>query len=224
MRKPAWLERADQAFGFHEDERVWQVQGSAVRAAYIAMAVATVPFGVFQEYVMQQRGAVWVALVILAASLAVLAVRRVQFGGLAPADERIVRARQSVFAWPALTLPFSMAVYATYLLLIGADGRSIMVLGLYNMIGPVVILITRALNGTAQGNAQYWLLCGLFMLGVLGWNMWTVGPSIFAMEQAGAPGPEALTMVIVLASSCTFVFGVICLITAWRRWQDWRDP
>ncbi len=31
MRKPAWLERMDQAFGFHEDEQVWQVHGNAVR-------------------------------------------------------------------------------------------------------------------------------------------------------------------------------------------------
>lgn len=223
MRKLSWLERMDRSFGFHEDERVWQVHGNAVRAAYIAMAVATVPFGAFQEYVLQQRGAVAVSLLIFMASLLVLSVRRVQFGGRAPADERVIRSRQSMFLWPTLTLPLGMFVYATYLLLTGGDGRSIMMLALYNMLGPLVIVITRALNGTVQGNAQYWLLCGLFTLALLGWNMWTIRPSMLVVEQAGAPGPEAITIIIVLASSCTFVFGVICLITAWRRWQDRWD-
>ena len=50
MQKPAWLERMDRSFGFHEDDRVWQVQGSAVRAAYIAMAVVTMPFGAYLQY------------------------------------------------------------------------------------------------------------------------------------------------------------------------------
>lgn len=223
MRKPSWLERADRAFGFHEDERVLQVHGSAVRAAYIVMAVATVPFGAFQEYVLQQRGALWVTLAILASSLAMLAVRRVQLNGFGAADERMIRAWQSVFFWPALMLPFGMFVYATYLLLAGGDGRSIMVLALYNMLTPLVIMITRVLNGTAQGNALYWLLCGVFTLGLFTWNIRTVGPAMLAAEQAGTSGPEALTMIVVLALSCTCVFGVICLIAAWRRWQEQRN-
>ncbi len=89
-----------------------------------------------------------------------------------------------------------------------------MLLALYNMLGPLVVMLTRMLNGTAQDNALYWLLCGMCTLGVLAWNMRTIGPSILAVEQAGVPGPEASTMVIVLASTCMLLFGVICLTTA----------
>ncbi len=55
------------------------------------MAVATVPFGTFQKYVLQQRGAVWVALAVLEASLLGLAMRRVQLNGFSAADERVAR-------------------------------------------------------------------------------------------------------------------------------------
>ncbi len=178
------------------------------------MVVATVPFGTFQKYVLQQRGAVWVALAVLAASLLGLAMRRVQLNGFSAAAERVTRSRNSLFLWPALTLPLGMVGYATYLPLTGGDGHSIMLLALYNMLGPLVVMLTRMLNGTAQDNALYWLLCGMCTLGVLAWNMRTIGPSILAVEQAGVPGPEASTMVIVLASTCMLLFGVICLTTA----------
>jgi len=213
----------NQSFGFHEDERIRQVHGSAVRAAYITMAAATVPLGAFQEYVLQQHGAVWVTLAILTASLAVLGVRRVQLNGLGAADERMIRARQSVFLWTVLTLLVGMVVYVTYLLLTGGDGRSIMVLAMYNMLGPLVIVTTRALNGTAQGNALYWFLCGVFTLALLRWNVLTLGPFMLAAEHAGASGPDALTMIIVLASSCMLLFGIVCLLPAWRRWQEQRS-
>jgi hypothetical protein len=85
------------------------------------MAVATVPFGTFQKYVLQQRGAVWVALAVLAASLLGLAMRRVQLNGFSAAAERVTRSRNSLFLWPALTLPLGMVGYATYLPLTGGD-------------------------------------------------------------------------------------------------------
>ncbi len=103
MCTPAWLDQMNLAFGFHEDEGARQVHGDAMRTASIAMAVATVPFGVFQEYALEQRGAVGHTRDLIA-SLGVLGMCRVQLNGFGAADERLTRARQSVFAWPCITL------------------------------------------------------------------------------------------------------------------------
>lgn len=99
MRIPSWRNRVNETFGFHADERVQQVHGDAVRVAYIAMAVATVPLGAYLQFGRQQPGAFWTSLVVLVLSLVVLGVRRVQFNGLGTGDERMVRQRQNVFAW-----------------------------------------------------------------------------------------------------------------------------
>lgn len=109
-----------------------------------------------------------------------------------------------------MTLVAGMYGYSMYHTLLSGDMRAMQMLPLYILIGPFAVLTTRALNGAAQGNALYWLLNALFMFGLFGWNAWTVPL-------------HTLNGLAVVALWGLFFYGMICLVTAWRRWHQRRD-
>ncbi len=103
-----------------------------------------------------------------------------------------------------------MWALSMYQALVLGNGLALVAFPLYALIGVTAVLLTRAWNGTAQGNARYWLLNALFMFGLFEWNAWTIEPG-------------ALNVVFTTALIGLFVFGICCLLIAWRRWQEQRS-
>jgi hypothetical protein len=215
MQTRSWLDRLNRAFGFHEDERMRQVHGNAVRAAYITMAMVTMPFGAYLQYGWEQRGALWASLTILVASLVVLAVRRVQVGGLAVADERVTRLQHSVFFWPTIALVLGMYGYVNYHALLLGDMRGMQLLPLYVIVGLAGVLFTHVAKLTLQGNVWYWLLNTVFAFGLI---IWAVRDQL---TRESAPNAPTLPVIIALLLMCGYA--LISLLGMWRGWQDRWD-
>jgi uncharacterized membrane-anchored protein len=155
---------------------------------------------------------------VLGASLVVLLVRRVQVGGLAPVDERVTCSRWSLFFWPVLTLVAGMSAYVMYL----GDTRGMMALTLYNMSGPFVVLLTHITKRTLQGHAWFWAIMAVFTLGQIALVIPTFIGYVFSNNRGPLPSITAV-MPLAIGVFVMLAFGIICVLGAWRSWQDRRD-
>lgn len=220
MRAPFWLDRLNKAIGFDNDERVQFAQGTAVRNAYLVLALLTLPLGAYLEYAVLLRGALGSTSTILLASLLVLGARRMQLGGLAATDERVEHMRVRLYTWPVLALSCGTFVYVIYR---GAP-QGMIAFPLYMLVGMSVAMGTRFLAATAQGTMWYWLACAAFNFGLFGWQVRDMLDRVRLHQTAGLSWtgiPDIGLSIMALGGLC--VFSLFCLVVAWRRWREQRS-
>lgn len=220
----SWWQQLNRRFGFEEDERQQQIHGLAARNAYVVLVLGTVLVGLYQEVVLQQSHALWINLGILGTSLALLALQRVQLGGLAAADERMERIRRRLYLWPYMVLMFGILAHSIYQSDELTNARGIMPVNAAIFSGPLTIMFTHALYRTAQGRLWFWLLGALVSFGPLVFIAILIGPSIVHEYQAGVPFlsiAELMSLLFVLFPPLGC--GTVFVVAAWRSWQDLHD-
>ena len=219
-----WLRKIDALFGFHNDEWAQHIHMIARRNAYIVTCVLALLIGAYQSAQTQRQEVQWITLALVCVSLLILFVRRVQLGKLTETDERIKMLMHKAILWAYLFLIFTLFIYASYGFWVLNDGFSMIFWSVCFLAGPTVILFTRTVRNTADGNMGYWLtitiptlIMTVFPLSLI---VWDVVNSLLR----GGPLPDIDSTLLILAFFAPMIgINIVFVLGTWRSWQNMRE-